>query len=188
MARLLLPRAVELAREHVAQLGVRWAHVQAVGERCEVVCRDHDLPEELALAGWLHDIGYGPLLARSGFHALDGARFLRASGASALVVSLVGYHSGAVFEADERGLSEDLAAIPPPPEDLLDVLTWVDLTTSPAGEKVSVDARLDEIIARYGASGPVARAISRSASPLRQAAGRAAARLGLADVRAVPLV
>ncbi|GEA89729.1 HD domain-containing protein [Cellulomonas cellasea] len=188
MARPLLPFAVHLAQEHVAPLGLRWTHVKTVGARCAKLCVDHGLPEELAVAAWLHDIGYDPHLARTGFHALDGARFLRELGSDDLVVSLVGYHSGAAFEAEERGLSAELATLRPPPEELLDVLTLVDMTTSPRGRVVSVDDRLSEIAGRYEPSDPVSLAIARSAKSLREASARAAAHFGLADVGSVPLV
>ncbi|WP_258724412.1 HD domain-containing protein [Cellulomonas sp. NS3] len=183
-----LARAVDMAEERVAHLGLRWTHVRAVGARCARLCRDHNMPEALAVAAWLHDIGYDPALAETGFHALDGARFLRDLGADELVVSLVGYHSGAVFEAEERRLSAELATVPPPPEALLDVLTWIDMTTSPGGHIVPVDDRLSEIAQRYEMSDPVSRAIVRSAKSLREASARGAAQFGLADVGSVPLL
>jgi HD superfamily phosphodiesterase len=34
-------------------------------------------PDLLEAAAWLHDIGYSPEIAVSGFHPLDGARYLR---------------------------------------------------------------------------------------------------------------
>jgi hypothetical protein len=43
----------------------------------------------MVMAAWLHDIGYAPELAVTGFHPLDGARFLRRAGADGQVVSLV---------------------------------------------------------------------------------------------------
>jgi hypothetical protein len=64
--------------------------------------------------------------------------------------SLVAYHSGACFEAAERGLSRELAELAEPTQELQDVLTLVDMTTSPTGEWVSLDERLREILGRYG--------------------------------------
>jgi putative nucleotidyltransferase with HDIG domain len=57
------------------------------------------------VCGLLHDIGYAPSLVATGFHPVDGARFLRAQGTPEVVVSLVAHHSGAVFEAEQRGLA-----------------------------------------------------------------------------------
>lgn len=183
-----LAAAVELAREHLAGLEPRWTHVRAVGRSTEELCRNHGLAEDLAAAAWLHDIGYGPRIRRTGFHPLDGARFLRGIGSSELVVSLVAYHSGALFEAEERGLSGELREFAAPPEYLLDVLVLVDMTTSPRGERVSLDVRLAEILSRYAATDPVFRAITRSSPALRESADRAASRLGLADVGSVPVL
>jgi putative nucleotidyltransferase with HDIG domain len=152
----------------------RWTHVQAVGRTAERLCAEHDLPRELAVAAWLHDIGYAPDLVDSGFHPLDGARFLRSIGESELVTSLVAYHSGAKFEAEERGLETELAEFDEPPQDVLDVLNLVDMTTGPEGARVPVDERLSEIRSRYGAADPVSRAVARSSDELRASAMRAA--------------
>lgn len=188
MASPTLAPAVELAREHLAGIEPRWTHVRAVGRSTEALCREYDLAEDLAAAAWLHDVGYGPRIVETGFHPLDGARFLRRIGVSDLVVSLVAYHSGAVFEAEERGLSDELGEFAEPPEDLLDVLVLVDMTTSPRGRRVSIDARLAEILSRYAAGDPVFRAITRSSNMLRESAERAASRLGLSDIGSVPVL
>ncbi len=63
---------------------------------------------DILAAAWLHDVGYSPDVSVTGFHALDGAVFLRDLGLLE-VVSLVAYHTGAEFEAEERGLEVDLA-------------------------------------------------------------------------------
>jgi hypothetical protein len=135
---MALAPAVELARKYLADLEPRWSHVRAVGAVTEELCRDHGLTEELAAAAWLHDIGYSPALSETGFHPLDGARFLQRISASDIVVSLVAHHSGARFEAEERGRLDELNVIPEPPRDLLDVLVLVDMTTSPTARLLRV--------------------------------------------------
>ena len=140
-----LAPAVELARKYLLGLEPRWTHVQAVGRAAEQLCREHGVVDDLAAAAWVHDIGYAPALSATDFHPLDGARHLSSIGASQVVVSLVAYHSGSWFEAQERGLLAQLAQIPAPPPDLLDLLTYIDMTTDPAGEPVTIDVRLDEI-------------------------------------------
>lgn len=172
-----LAAAEELARGYLAAVQPRWTHVQAVGRATERLCAAHDLPRELAAAAWLHDIGYAPDLVDSGFHPLDGARFLRSIGESELVTSLVAYHSGAKFEAAERGLETELAQFDEPPQDLLDVLVLVDMTTGPDGTRVTLEERLAETRTRYGPADPVARALARSSGELRASALRAADRL-----------
>jgi len=70
------------AERLIAPLGDRWNHVQAVADKARRVgavlpAEDADL---LVAAALLHDVGYAPSLNRLGFHAVDGARFLRAQG------------------------------------------------------------------------------------------------------------
>ena len=58
------------------QLPVRWAHSLGVRTR-SAVCRrllDADGAEVLERAAILHDLGYSPYIALTGFNALDGAR------------------------------------------------------------------------------------------------------------------
>ena len=67
-------------------------------------------------AAWLHDIGYSPLVRSTGFHPLDAARYLRdVVVADDVVCRLVAHHTGALVEADERGIA-DLADKFPLPE------------------------------------------------------------------------
>ena len=65
--------------------------------------------EVLIAAAYLHDIGYAPELVVTGFHPLDGARWLRAEGYERLAC-LVAHHSGARFEAQLKGFAEALDA------------------------------------------------------------------------------
>jgi hypothetical protein len=89
----------------------RWAHVQGVAVRARslgpVLGTEADL---LEAAAWLHDIGYAPGLARTGLHALDGARYLRdAQHADPRLCRLVAHHSCAIIEAGDRGLADVLS-------------------------------------------------------------------------------
>ena len=146
--------AEELARKHLeAPLPRRWAHVQGVAARARVLAPilsdDADL---LEAAAWLHDIGYSPELAETGFHPLDGARYLRdAHFADPVLCSLVAHHSCAVIEAEERGLASELRREFPAASMVLnDALAYCDMTTDPSGNMVSVHDRLAEIRERYG--------------------------------------
>jgi HD superfamily phosphodiesterase len=102
--------ASALARQHLdPALPGRWRHVQGVGARgAEIAVRLGLADDMLACAAWLHDIGYGPDLAETGFHPLDGARFLRKIGAGDRLARLVAHHSCAVYEARVRGLDREL--------------------------------------------------------------------------------
>jgi predicted hydrolase (HD superfamily) len=143
----------------------RWAHTQGVAATARtlapVLGADGDL---LTAAAWLHDIGYAPGVAGTGFHPLDGARHLRdAEGASGMLCRLVAHHSCAVNEAAERGLACDLTAEFRPARSVLaEALTYCDMTTSPDGEFVPVERRLAEIHNRYGPGNLVSRSIQRA--------------------------
>lgn len=181
--------AESLARRLLSASGSRWRHVRGVATRTEELTDSRPHRNDLIAAAWLHDIGYAPQVAATGFHPLDGARYLALHGYSPEVVSLVAYHSGAEVEADERGLSEELRAIDRPEQALLDTLILADMTTSPTGEPVSVDARIAEVLGRYDDSHPVHRAVTRSQHELRAAAHRAAVSLGVPSAyEGLPLI
>ena len=95
--------------------------------------------ELLVSAGWLHDIGYAPQLRDTGLHAVDGAAFLDRAGAPSELVSLVAFHTGAEFEAEERGLVDALLQFDRPAQEDLDVLILADLLSGPTGERVTVE-------------------------------------------------
>lgn len=125
-------------------------------------------------AAFLHDIGYAPRFAATGFHPLDGASALSALGFPSGVCHLVATHSGAELEASERGIpaTKFAAFVSPGMEPARDLLMWADLTTSPAGETVTIRDRLDEILSRYDAQDPVHRHVTRNRDQLVAAAER----------------
>ncbi|MFE2375556.1 HD domain-containing protein [Streptomyces sp. NPDC059398] len=159
----------------------RWAHSQGVARRADEVAGvlgDH--AELLASAAVLHDVGYAPRLAVTGFHPLDGARFLRDSHtADDRLVRLVANHSLALLEAEERGLRDALEAEFPLLDDqrLVDALVYCDMTTTPDGEETSVEARLAEITTRYGADSLVGRFVRRASPGIHAAVHRVDAAL-----------
>src|SRR5690348_3709666 len=127
--------AEEIARKLLeVPLPRRWAHSQGVARQARalrsILGKDADL---LEAAAWLHDVGYSPELVDTGFHPLDGARYLRdAQHAKHLLCRLVAHHSCALIEAEERGLRRILLGeFPVPPRGLAEVLTYCDMTTSP---------------------------------------------------------
>ncbi|SHW51053.1 metal dependent phosphohydrolase [Mycobacteroides abscessus subsp. abscessus] len=166
-------RARRLAERHLSGLPRRWAHVQAVAAASERMRPHLDVETGncLVAAAWLHDIGYASDLRVTGFHPLDGARFLRSQGFPEAVVSLVAFHTGAAVEAEVRGI-EGLEEFAEPAAEILDVLTFCDLTTGPDGSPVSAAARLDEVMERYRPEDPVHRAVSLSREELLAAVGR----------------
>jgi len=178
-------RARDLAESCLGDMSDRWLHVQAVGRSAEELQkRGLEVSGAVVMAAWLHDVGYSKSVADTGFHPVDGASWLMDQDWPAGVVALVAHHSGALFEAEERGMIDALAQFPEPDSDQLDVLTLIDMTTSPTGKRVAVSERLDEILDRYPETDPVHRAVTRSRGSIEESAKRAAKRLGLADVRA----
>jgi hypothetical protein len=167
----------------------RWAHTQGVAAAARglapVLGPDADL---MTAAAWLHDIGYAPDVAATGFHPLDGARHLRDNeGASGMLCRLVAHHSCAINEAIERGLACELTAeFQPARRDLADALIYCDMTTSPDGCSLPVARRLAEIRSRYGPGHLVSRSIARSAPELTSAVGRVTDRLFACSPRAAP--
>ncbi|RSM58967.1 phosphohydrolase [Amycolatopsis sp. WAC 01376] len=179
----IVDRAEMLAEQLVAPLGRRWSHVRAVAARAREVAAavSGDDVESLVAAAWLHDIGYSEQIGHTRFHPLDGARFLRAHGWPVSVVNLVAHHSGARFEAEERGLSSELAEFPFVDSPVLDALVLADLTTGPGGERLSYDERISEILRRYPEDDPVHRTWVKASPILREAVERAELRIAAAS-------
>ncbi|WP_405502544.1 HD domain-containing protein [Streptomyces anulatus] len=150
-----------------APLPRRWAHVQGVAgcavEIGSCLGKDSAL---LVSAAMLHDVGYAPRVATTGFHPLDGARFLRDEhGADERLVRLIANHSFALLEAEERGFQEELATEFPLLDQplLVDTLVYCDMTTTPDGDRTTAQDRVAEIRSRYGDDSVVGRFIRRAA-------------------------
>lgn len=149
----LVAWAYKTAQEHLADsLPRRWAHVQGVSKQAQ---RSADLFETedrsiLVAAAVLHDVGYAPHLAATGFHPLDGARYLVSVGAPDRLCSLVAHHSCAYREAELRGLSAELTMWTDEATSVRDALWWADMSTTPDGQPTNVHDRIEEIQKRYG--------------------------------------
>lgn len=172
--------AKTVAAGHLKASGARWAHVQAVGRLADSLVEAGLVSQDVATAAWLHDVGYATALVDTGFHPLDGARSVEGV-AARNVVALIAHHTGADVEAQERGLTEELARMPVPDPEDLDVLTLLDLVVGPDGSVVTPEWRVNEVLHRYEPHDPVNRAMTRSRDELLAAAGRARGRLGLPD-------
>ncbi|MGA6163523.1 HD domain-containing protein [Amycolatopsis magusensis] len=175
--------AQRVAQELVEPLETRWRHVQAVAFRSTeltdaVAANQRD---ELVAAAWLHDIGYSPSIKCTGFHPLDGALHLQANEWPSAIVNLVAHHSGARFEAAERGMSQQLARFPFRDSATLDALVTADLTTGPGGERFTYDERIAEILKRYPPEDPVHRTWAKAAPILKEAVRRTEERLAKAQ-------
>lgn len=141
-------------------MGDRWRHVQAVTARAHEAGRvlNEDDRAALIAAAWLHDVGYAPSLTITGFHPLDGARYVRGL-AEERIAGLVAHHSGAHVEAELRELRAELAEFPDERSETTAALTYCDMLTGPAGEPVSLEERIADVERRYGADHVVPRSL-----------------------------
>ncbi len=175
MKRFSAQWAWEVAQSHLeSALPRRWSHTKGVASRADslsgILRDDYDLVRAAAI---LHDVGYAPELAATGFHALDGARYLReVVHADDRIIRLVAHHSCAAIEAEERGLSDDLREFELEMPLLRDALIYCDMTTTPDGGPTDVFARIAEVSERYSSDGPVGRFMKRAGPDLCAATKR----------------
>ncbi|MFE9100394.1 HD domain-containing protein [Actinomadura geliboluensis] len=173
--------ARDLARKHLeSPLPRRWAHTQGVARQARTLTPIlGDNVDLLEAAAWLHDIGYAPDLVETGFHPLDGARYLRDTHhVDTHLCCLVAHHSCAIVEARQRNLAGELmhefgAEAPEHSEALI----YCDMTTGPGGQQLDVRQRVAEILTRYGRNHPVNAAITEASSDLVAAVGMVSQRL-----------
>lgn len=173
-------QAYDLAERLLADsLPRRWAHSKGVARRAvELAPILHDDADLVHAAALLHDIGYSPAIGETGFHPLDGARFLRSEGVDERIVRLVAHHSGATWEARERRLDLTLAAsFEQEAAELADALVWCDMTTSLDGTPVTLADRLAEIFANYAPDHVLTRSFRLAAPELEAAVARVEERL-----------
>ena len=180
-------RAATLASEMLrSDLPDRYAHVVSVAARAQDLSdsfASHN--NSLVAAAWLHDIGYAPSVVDTGFHPLDGARFLVGCGLDSTVTSLVAHHSSAAIEAEMRGLLEELSEeFPLPDAETHELLTYCDMTTGSRGERLTIDERLADIFTRYEPDDVVHRSTKRAEDDLRSIVARVGRRLMVSPSRA----
>ena len=175
----LAEAAAELARQLLAGDPERVAHSAAVARRAQSLARTvpAEQREPLVAAAWLHDIGYADALHQTGFHPVDGARYLRRQGWSRLVAELVAHHSGARFVAVVRSLEAHLEEFPFDEGPASDLLTVADQTVGPGGRPMPVEERMVDVLRRHGPESPNGRAAARRNPYLLAAARRVADRL-----------
>lgn len=162
-------------RELATSLPRRWAHVTGVARAAKQIAHQLNCDSELLIASAiLHDIGYAPRLVATGFHPLDGGRYLRdAHHVDDRLARLVANHTFALLEAEERGLRSQLETeFPHPDELLLDALTYCDVTTAPDGSPTTAADRIEEIVVRYGPDTLVGRFIQRAAPHIHATVAR----------------
>ncbi|QRP43269.1 HD domain-containing protein [Amycolatopsis sp. FDAARGOS 1241] len=184
----LIRWASGVAQHHLArELPQRWAHVQGVAacaRRVGHALLPQDEMELLVATALLHDIGYASGLVASGYHPLDGARFLIAAAAPDRLVHLVAHHSAAIFVAEQRSLAGELAEFTDERTVLRDALWFCDMHTSPGGHPTSFEERITSLRTRHSPDSDFARALDAGGlSARRDAVRRTELRLGAAAAR-----
>lgn len=169
-----------LAAELLGQATDRYRHTVGVATTAAGITRAVPVADAqiLVAAAWLHDIGYAPPLVDTGFHPLDGARYLLRIGAPDRVARLVAHHTMSPIEAEARGvLAELLAEFPREESATLDALTYADLTTGPDGSALAAVERLVEILLRYPPDHVVHQSIDKAQRELLATAERVTERM-----------
>jgi hypothetical protein len=164
--------AIALATHLLHGLDSRLQHSAAVAAQASRVTQlvEPGWGRPLIDAAWLHDIGYSPSVAVTGFHPLDGARWLRDHHWPAETFRLVAWHTEAFHEALLYRLDAELASeFDRPPRLAAAALTWADLTSSPTGERWDAERRLVDILDRYAPGSLVHQATTASAPTIRAA-------------------
>ncbi len=134
--------------------------------------------ELLVATAWLHDVGYAHPHPPTGFHPVDGAFLLTGDGWPRRLAALVAHHSEARFAAEARGLSHELRAFEREVGPVADALVYADMTAGPAGERMLLPQRLDDIRRRHAHDSQAQRAARRAREPfLMLAAARVDLRL-----------
>lgn len=188
--RLRTPQVVDLAedlaRYVLYEQPERIEHTEGVVERAKLLTAAVPAAEAplLVAASWLHDIGYAATVRRTGFHPVDGALVLGEMGWPLEVAALVAHHSGARYVAGVRGLHDALEPFPYVEDPLSDAVTVADQTAGPHGVAMSINDRMDDMLARHGDDSPNARAHAQRRPYLLAAAARVAARLERAGISA----
>jgi hypothetical protein len=173
-----LDEARAVTGELLSRLPNRLAHSLAVGDTCQLVADRarvrRDLGGLASVAAYLHDIGYSSRLKQSGFHPIDGARYLRDIGWGALV-PYVARHSQAFIQAEILGLSlGEFRRVRGIVQDLVD---YSDVRTGPVGQRMTPDERLAEIAERHGGDSS-GQAVPRRRPYVRALVGRMERRCG----------
>jgi putative nucleotidyltransferase with HDIG domain len=157
---VVVDRARALAARLLAGLSDRWRHTIAVAGRAEElsVAVDPGSRNALRAAAWLHDVGYSPDIATdvaiTGFHPLDGARFLDSEGWPPRLCALVAHHSGAHLVARALGLDPQLATYPDERSPVTDALAYADQTVGASGEPLPIEERMTDMLRRHGPDSP----------------------------------
>jgi putative nucleotidyltransferase with HDIG domain len=147
----LVRDAEALTRRLLADDSDRLAHCRYAAAIAEAAADALDVQDGdvLVAAAWLHDIGYAPSVAHTGFHPLDGALHLASEGWPDQTVLLVAHHSYAAILAPYFEVEHQLAVLDHVPGDAEDILTYADLRSGPTGMGALPQQRIAAIRAQH---------------------------------------
>lgn len=171
--------AQQLSRRLLATNPERMRHTAAVAARAASLAGAVDDGDVnlLVAAAWVHDIGYSQALRETGFHPLDGARFLESLGWDPRLCGLVAHHSGSRFVAAVMGLDSALSEFPFVQDAVSDALTIADQTVGPNGRRLTLDERLRDMLEWHGPESPNAQGHSQREAYFRATLQRFTAQL-----------
>ena len=169
-------RSPQAARQlvRITLTGDRLLHSLAVGHRASRLTTAFTDAADRAIvitAALLHDIGYSPLIASTGWHPLDGARWLHRHGWPPTICRLVMWHTASWHEGRLRGLYDTAAhefGEPRRSDPLAAVIAAADLTTGPAGQPTTINRRLVDIRHRYPTDSLVIQALELAEADMRR--------------------
>ena len=152
--------AQKLSRGVLAMSPERMRHSSAVAARAASLAGAVDEGDVnlLIAAAWVHDIGYAQPIQQTGFHPLDGARFLRSLNWDPRLCGLVAHHSGSRFVAAASGLDSALSEFAYVEDAVSDALTIADQTVGPYGHRFTLDERMRDMLERHGSESANAQA------------------------------
>ena len=170
----LVSTAAKLASTMLKPTPDRLRHTKGVAARAEFLATalDKDQGSVLVAAAWLHDLGYVKKLHDTGFHPIDGARYLEHSGWPPKVYNLVAHHSGARFLASALGLDSQIGRYAFVADPVSDALTVADQSTGLRGELTTIEDRLADQLRRHGADSCYAQAYLQRGPYVRSCASR----------------
>ena len=147
----LVREADTLAQRVLADDPHRLAHVRGAGFIAGMAAGalGVDEPETVVVAALLHDIGYSPVIARTGFHPLDGALFLAREGWPDAVVLLVAHHSHAAVLAPYYGVQQHMELLDHAHGRVDDIITFSDLRAGTDGMGADPRHRVEEMRRRH---------------------------------------
>lgn len=162
---------------YLPQHSRRYQHILGVVRQMKELLPQLSIPNDwkplLIQACYLHDIGYSPKLNQYDYHPLDGAIFAAEQHFPKPVISAILFHScayEALFEEKNPNVQsiyqKHLPLLDKQDHLFIDLVTYCDLHTSPTGETITFQKRLEDIFQRYGMEHPISQVMIKNQKKL----------------------